>query len=192
MATSFRPFARPAQSRGSGNLGRSRKPDGTPGIVLAHSACMVNPTSLLKASLLLCLVMLPACDDADGPGQCVFNGQTYPVGAQFPAGDNCNSCVCDNSPDGPQAFCGGGICDGGVPPDTAPRDSAADGSPGSDAGGQCLFNGQTYPGGAQFPAGDNCNSCSCDNSPSGYRAFCGIKICDAGVPPDSATDVAQD
>ena len=52
------------------------------------------------------------------------------------------------------------------------------GCDGDDAGNVCVYEGQTYPFGATFPAGDGCNTCSCDE----YGVACTLIACpDAGV-----------
>lgn len=43
-------------------------------------------------------VLLLACGAEDAPPPCEYHGELYMDGEQFPAGDGCNTCVCN--PDG--------------------------------------------------------------------------------------------
>jgi hypothetical protein len=47
---------------------------------------------------LVCFAALAGCDsDDEGGDYCVYQGQVYPIGASWPAGDGCNTCYCDES-----------------------------------------------------------------------------------------------
>jgi len=70
------------------------------------------------------------------PG-CIHDGQSYPIGEEFPASDGCNSCSCTE--DG--VLCTEIGC--GSPPNT------------------CEWDGTTYDIGEEFRTADGCNSCSC-------------------------------
>lgn len=78
-----------------------------------------------------------ACTKIACGGVCEYGGQTYPVGASFPAGDGCNTCTCDV---GGQISCTLAEC--------APV---------------CTYGGQTYVEGEVFPALDGCNKCVCES-----------------------------
>jgi hypothetical protein len=78
---------------------------------------------------------------------CEYNGQTYPAGSSFDAGDGCNTCMCD---DLGQVACTGLYCAG------------------------CTYGGTDYPVGASFPSLDGCNTCTCTGS---AQVACTEKAC---------------
>lgn len=126
--------------------------------------------------------------DAGAGAGCSFQGQVYADGASFPAGDGCNTCRCS----GATVECTARGCDpddAGLPSGGAGGAEATGGSGGelhdagsTDAGAACEYQGQTYPNGAQFAAGDGCNQCGCTN---------GMVQCTAlWCPDDAGSDAA--
>jgi len=65
---------------------------------------------------------------------------TYDTGEDFPAGDGCNTCTCQDN--------GGVVC----------TELACQIT--------CTYAGQTYTAGESFPKGDGCNECTCLNDGS--------------------------
>jgi len=103
-------------------------------------------------------------------------------GSTVPAGDDCNTCACDEdgehvictdmaciapspsvpsepgAPGSPSEPAPPGASDPGAP--DAPNDPAPPASP-PDGAGSCTWGGSQYAEGRTFPAGDGCNSCTC-------------------------------
>ena len=69
-------------------------------------------------------------------GSCNYGGKVYPNGANYPAGDGCNTCSCRNG----QTICTKIACTNG-----------------------CTYNGKKYKHGDTFKSIDGCNTCSCSN-----------------------------
>lgn len=110
---------------------------------------------------LLLLALLPAAPAAVGcngsviigPGTCQRDGEAYDVGdVVATCGEEC-TCLSD------------GTFDCVAVPTLVPCDV-------------CLWDGQTYAIGDSFPAGDGCNTCSCDaGSDGGAVVGCTLKAC---------------
>ena len=71
-----------------------------------------------------------------GEESCTVANVTYESGAKVPSGD-CNTCTCT---------------DGEVSCSEMGCEAAA-----------CTYQGTRHPVGTSFPAGDGCNTCSCDD-----------------------------
>lgn len=136
------------------------------------------------------------CDASQCPA-CTVAGEPpkhYPLGAIWPAGDQCNSCKCVE-PD--TIRCTQNNCGEQKPCVDAFGKEHASGTfwPKGDGCNNCTCSagmitcserrcpepckdrdGNVYPSGAQFPAGDGCNSCFCDNG----VALCTDRACNGG------------
>lgn len=88
----------------------------------------------LVSSLPLVSLACGSVVSVPGSGPCEVGGVTYASGQAVPS-TGCQSCVCTD---------GAVVCDGGACPVT------------------CEWQGAVYPAGSSFPAGDGCNTCSCD------------------------------
>jgi hypothetical protein len=69
------------------------------------------------------------------PAGCTYDGQAYPVGADFPSTDGCNTCSC-----GPNGSVG------------CTKRACAQ---------TCDYNGISHDVGDSFPSADLCNTCTC-------------------------------
>ncbi len=151
------------------------------------------------------------CVPDSGPGDtCLYAGVTYPVGQPFPEGDGCNTCTCaaNGSVSCTTIVCGvdGGTCsyagmtysvgepfpegdgcntctcasNGGVACTTIA--CSIDGGPTTDGGEDCVYNGTLWAEGESFPAGDGCNTCTCE---AHATVHCTVNPCvfDGGPPP---------
>lgn len=107
---------------------------------------------------------------------CLHNGTKQPHGASFPAGDGCNTCSCNNGAVTCTTLSCGTKCNGNA--DCAIRTQIC-------INGfcktplTCQYNGAEYAHGASFPAGDGCNTCSCNNGAVGCSKIGCIKPCTA-------------
>lgn len=120
------------------------------------------------------------------PQVCVWNGQTYPIGAVFPAGDGCNNCSCE--PEG--VACTLVACeapDAGPAVDAAPASACAPtgicvdgprcGDVCCDVGEACIDGACSCGGGDACAPGDTCTS-GVPTEPGG----CGAVCCGATTP----------
>lgn len=123
----------------------------------------------MRSIALATLLVLLACNDGgkSRDAVCVYNGTTYAVGDEFPAGDGCNSCMCTAS----GAVCTALACaDGGVGVDANPMSCAPFG--GCSAGPVC--------GALCCGAGERCENGACR---CGSQAACGSgDSCERGGP----------
>jgi hypothetical protein len=154
-------------------------PDGGPGNVCVYEGNTYavgqtfpagdgcNTCSCSADDTVLCTTI--ACGSDGGPGGCWYEGIPYSTGQSFPAGDGCNTCTCD-SPG--VVHCTEFPCavDAGWPPPTP------DGGPG------CFYDGSWWAVDESFPAGDGCNTCTCE--PNGTTVCTEFPcVADGGAPP---------
>lgn len=85
---------------------------------------------------------------AGAPG-CQYDGQWYPVGASFPAGDGCNTCTCGAAG---QIACTAMACG-------------------------CMWEGAWHPVGESYPAGDGCNTCVCQADGTSACTLMACAVC---------------
>ena len=117
------------------------------------AVCMV-----LVAVIGIGAIALAGChngDDDGGGRPCMYMGRTYQAGDVFPAGDNCNSCTCNDG----QVACTLLACvDGGVP--DGPTPGACAPTQGCPAGPAC--------GGLCCDTGERCENgvCMCGQNPA--------------------------
>jgi hypothetical protein len=119
--------------------------------------------------------------DDDGVAACEWMGRTYQDGERFPAGDNCNSCSCEDG----QVACTLIAClDGGVPDASGACQPTQGCAEGPACGGVCCDTGEQCVNDAcrcgQNPAcgaGDSCAAAG----PIGGDA-CGAICCGASGP----------
>lgn len=141
-----------------------------------------------RAIIVTLVLLLSGCwiysdDDGDdgANGSCEWMGRTYDEGDRFPAGDNCNTCFCDDG----MVACTLIACFDGGTPDAAGACQPTQGCPSGPAcGGICCDQGEQCVNGAclcgQNPscgAGDTCEAAG----PVGGDA-CGAICCGASGP----------
>jgi hypothetical protein len=100
---------------------------------------------------------------ADGPIQCEYQGRMVGAGESVPAGDGCNTCMCN--PSSREVQCTLRLC----LPDSGTT------NPGADGPSQCEYQGTMVSANETVPAGDGCNTCTCD--PSYGHVICTRSVC---------------
>lgn len=146
-------------------------------------------------------------------GSCTVGDKTYQDGESFPSDDGCNTCTCvDGAAGCTKIGCEAGICD--LPFEQGSCDAAFPRFWHNAASGACeevIYGGcdgnennfetledcrsacvtsctqgdKTYEDGASFPAGDGCNSCTCDEG----TIACTLIGCDPS--PETSCQVDQ-
>ena len=112
----------------------------------------------LTATLGLVLGAMTGCEGFDDELVCEFEGATYEAGEIFSAPDGCNTCTCTDDGD---VACTEIAC---APPVGLPVEPPLE---------SCSYNGTAYETGESFPAGDGCNTCTCQNE----QVICSAAAC---------------